>query len=234
MYAKDIMTKNVVTATPEVPVSEVAGLLVNSRISAVPVVDPDNRVVGIVSEGDLMRRPESGTEPRHSWWLSFFETAEERAYEYARTHSLTAGDVMTRDVVSVTDDTPVGDIAQLLEERKIKRVPVTQDGKLVGIVSRANLLHALATRPAATERPTSGEQSLREDILEVLNREFGRTDHFINIVVNGGVAHLWGMVESVAEKKAIRIAVETVAGPEAVVDHISVLSPNMRSLIWVE
>ena len=146
MKAKDVMTTEVVYADPESSVRAIARTLLKHRISGVPVADHDGRVIGIVSEGDLMRRPESETVRPRSWWLELMETPEDRASQYLKSHGLTARDVMTREPITVAEDTPLEEIAMLLEQKAIKRVPVLRDGKLVGIVSRADLLHGLVAR----------------------------------------------------------------------------------------
>jgi CBS domain-containing protein len=149
MKARDIMRCEVATVGPATPVTEIARLLLERRISGVPVVDAHGKVLGIVSEGDLLRRAETGTEIRRSWWLRLLADNAVLAGEYAKSHGRTAEEIMTRDVVTVTETTPVAEIAALLERRDVKRVPVVHRGKIVGIISRANLLHALA----ATEVP---------------------------------------------------------------------------------
>jgi CBS domain-containing protein len=145
MKAADVMVSNVISVGPQASVQEVADLLLRNRISAAPVIGPEGELVGIVSEGDLMRRPEVGTERRQSWWLSLLTSSEAMASDYIKSHSRKVVDVMTRRVVTATPDTPVGDIATLLEKHGIKRVPIVAEGKVVGIVSRANLLQALAS-----------------------------------------------------------------------------------------
>ena len=128
MQAKDVMTPNVVTVTPDASVKDIAELLLERQISALPVVDAEQKIVGIVSEGDLLRRPETGTERRRSWWLSLFSSSEERAADYVKGHGRRAEEVMTRNVVTVEEDTPLNKIAELLERRRIKRVPVVVGG----------------------------------------------------------------------------------------------------------
>ena len=235
MQAKDIMTTTVVTVSPDTTVSAIAKKLIESRVSAVPVVDGDGWVVGIVSEGDLMRRPETGTEPHHSWWLRLIETPEEHASEYVKSHGLCADDVMTRDVITVAQDTPVGEIAQLLEERKIKRVPVVENDKLVGMVSRANLLHGLATPATSRNREiVEDDRTIRAAIISELEQGVSARMEFINLTVTNGVVHVWGIAESPEERKAIRVAIENAPGVRNVEDHMGVLSPNTRALMWAE
>jgi CBS domain-containing protein len=164
VQAKDVMTAKVVSVTPDTPVEQIARLLLEQRISGVPVTDASGRILGIVTEGDLMRRPDLQTERRRPWWLRIVADERTRAEEYTKTHGSRAADVMTRNVVTVTEETTVGEIARLLERHHIKRVPVVREGKLVGIVSRANLIQGLAARrdragPAA--RRTTGPSATR-------------------------------------------------------------------------
>ena len=159
MRAIDIMTSEVITVGEEASVQRVAQLLAERGISAVPVVDGENRVIGMVSEGDLLHRTETGTERRRSWWLDMMSSTNKLAGDYIKSHSGKVKDVMTRDVIGVVDTTPVADIAVLLETNRVKRVPVVRDGKLVGVVSRANLVRALAMtvdeQPSGTEPTTA-------------------------------------------------------------------------------
>ncbi len=153
MQAKDVMTSPVVTVGPDASVTDVARLLLERHISAAPVVDGSGTLLGVVSEGDLMRRPEAGTERRPSWWLTLISEPQDEAREYLKSHGLHARDVMTRHVLTVEEDASLQDIATLLEKHRIKRVPVMRAGKVVGIVSRANLLQALVaqSRPPAPQ-----------------------------------------------------------------------------------
>jgi CBS domain-containing protein len=144
MRAIDVMTSEVISVDENASVAAVASLLAEREISGVPVVDSANRVIGMVSEGDLLHRAETGTERRRSWWLEMMASTNKLAGEYVKAHGRTVKDVMTRAVISVAEATPIADIALLLETNGIKRVPVVRDGKLVGIVSRANLVQALA------------------------------------------------------------------------------------------
>lgn len=232
MQAKHVMTTAVVVGRPDTAVREVAKVMLERRISGVPVMDEAGRVLGMVSESDLMRRPESGTERHPSWWLSLLASPEEKAMAYIKSHGGRAGDVMTRSVVSVKEETSLEEIAELLEKHRIKRVPVLRDGKLVGIVSRADLLHGLVARQAAPQS-TADDQAIKENVTAAVS-EAGVNPAFLSIVASGGVVHLWGAVESDAEKKAARIAAESVAGIESVRDEIGVLPPSVRAVMWAE
>lgn len=164
MRARDVMTTDVVTVDLDTSVREIARLLLARRISAVPVVAADGRLAGIVSEGDLVRRPELGTEARPSWWLMLFAGSEDLAQSYRKAHGRRAADVMTHDVVTVAEDAPVSEIARLLEERRFKRVPVIRDGRVVGVVSRADLVRGLAVQRAPTAVPAD-DNAIRERCL---------------------------------------------------------------------
>jgi len=219
MKAKDVMTTKVATVGPDMPVNAIAALLLERHISAVPVIDDDRRILGIVSEGDLMRRGE--TERRPSWWLAAFSNAEELAREFTKTRGIRAKDVMTREVLTVTEETPIATIAELLEKRRIKRVPVVRDGRIVGIVSRADLLRALAVQDIKPMVPvTQDDRVIRDQLLAVLKREPWADTHLLNILVSDGVVHLWGLVGSDAEQKALRVAAETIPGVRGVEDHL--------------
>jgi CBS domain-containing protein len=231
MLAKDIMTTKVITIAPNLRVEQIAQLLMSCNISGVPVVDAEDRLIGLVSEGDLVRRPESGTERHRSWWLNLLVGPEGRAREFIKTHGRRAGDVMTREVVTVTADTPVGEIAEILERRRIKRVPVVEDGKIVGIVSRANLLHGLAThKDRISIAPSPDDRAIRERVQALVAREDWITHGSLNVLVADGVAELWGWVDSEDERKALMTAVGEVDGVRAVNDHLGSLPPAMRGI----
>jgi CBS-domain-containing membrane protein len=229
MVAKDIMTTGVVTITPETPVSEIARLLLAHRISATPVVDADGRLRGIVSEGDLMRRRETGTERPRSWWLELFGGAGDLARDYVKTHGQRAADVMTTSVVTVEEDTSLAEIARLLEERRIKRVPVLRDGRVVGIVSRADLLRGLASRTPAHPPVSEDDRTLRAGVLRELEAAGVVPLAYVNVVVTDGVVHLWGLVEDEEQRRACLVAAQSVPGVRAVEDHLGWVPPYVRS-----
>ncbi len=230
MLAKDIMTPNVITIAPSLGVEQIAQLLLSRNISGVPVVDADDRLIGLVSEGDLLRRHEGGTERQRSWWLNLLASPEERAREFVKTHGRTAEDVMTRDVMTVTADTPVGEIARILERRRIKRVPVVEDGKIVGIVSRANLLHGLAThKEQISVTPSTDDRAIREQVQALVKRADWITHGSFNVMVSDGVVELWGWVDSEDERKALLTAVGELDGVTEVVDHLGSVAPYLRS-----
>ncbi len=234
MKASDVMSRTVATVSPETTVREVAELLLNRHISAVPVVDGAGTVVGIVSEGDLIRRQETGTDKHPSWWLRLLTSTEDQARDYVKSHGRAASDVMTTDIVTVEPGTEIDQIATLLERHRIKRVPVCDGGKLVGIVSRADLIRGLAAHPATLPAPSGDDGALRDTIVAAIRDETGVRPEFINVIVTGGTVHLWGAVNSEEEKKAVRIAAEGIAGAGNVVDHVGVLSSAVRAAMWGE
>ncbi len=230
MLARDIMTTNVITITPSLSVEQIAQLLLSCSISGVPVVDAEDRLIGVVSEGDLLRRRESGTERHRSWWLNLLAGPEGRAREFVKTHGHRAEDVMTREVVTITADTPVGEIAEILEKRHIKRVPVVEDGKIIGIVSRANLLHGLATHKARISiTPSPDDRAIREQVQALVAKEDWITHGSLNVLVADGVVELWGWVDSEDERKALMTAVGEMDGVKEIVDHLGSVPPYMRS-----
>jgi CBS domain-containing protein len=220
MKAADVMVTNVITVGPTACVQDVAQILLENHISAVPVVKADGTIVGIVSEGDLMRRAETGTLRRRSWWLAALIGREGLAAEYIKEHSRKVADIMTRDVVTVEPDTPLAEVAAILEKNRIKRVPVVKNGKIVGIVSRANLLQALASMRKQIEGITPSDSIIRERVIEKLKAEPWARPSLINVIVQNGTVDLWGVVDSQTEKKAVRVAAEITPGVTAVNDNL--------------
>ena len=223
MKASDIMVSDVITVGPDSTIQEVAEILVNSRISGLPVLDEHGRLVGIVSEGDLLRRAESGTEHERSWWLKLLMDREKLAAEFIKEHGRRVRDVMTHDVITVSPETPAAEVAGLLERNRIKRVPVVEHGRVVGIISRANLVQALAgmRKTIAAERPVS-DSELRETVLARLRAEPWAKTALINVTVNGGAVDLWGIVDSEAERQALRVAIEVTPGVRDVTNNVVV------------
>jgi CBS-domain-containing membrane protein len=223
MKAADVMATSVITVRPDTPVAKIAEVLLANRISAVPVVNDKDVLVGIVSEGDLIHRVEAGTERHRSWWLELLTGKEILAQEFVKSHARKAADVMTRTVVSVQPDAPLGDIASLLEKHRIKRVPVVVNGKIVGIVSRANLVQALVTLEHAKKSDALvDDQTLHGNIVEQLRSKSWVDPSTISVVVNNGAVELWGIVDSETEKDAIRVAVEVIPGVRQVSNKLVV------------
>lgn len=229
MQARDVMTTQVVTVTPDTDVVEIAKRLLESGISGVPVVERDGRIVGIVSEGDLMRRSESDTERRSSWWLSLLVLPEQKASEYVKIHGRHAADVMTRRVITVNDDASLREVAEILEKHRIKRVPVVRSDKLVGVVSRANLLHGLVAQQSGAS-PSVDDWKIKTAVEKGL-ADAGVRAQLLNVVVSGGVVHVWGVVVTRKEQAAAQVAAENAPGVKEVRVNIDVLPFYMRPFV---
>lgn len=227
MLAADVMTQNVITVSPDSEVREIASLLLEHGISAVPVVDDGGKVLGIVSEGDLMRRVENDTARRKSWWLKLF--AGHDAADYVKSHGRRAHEIMTKDPITIAGDMPLHKISRLLEKHHIKRVPVVQEGKLVGIVSRSNLLRGFSV--TATEASvTADDREIREAILKEIDDNTGVLVDRINVMVSEGKVQLWGLVENHQEKMAVQVAAENAAGVKEVDNNLGFLPRGVGSL----
>jgi len=223
MKAADVMVANVITVGPDASVQDVADILLTNRISAVPVVGTKGELIGIISEGDLIRRAETDTERRRSWWLELLIGSNSLAAEYVKSHACKVADVMTRTVVTAAPETPLRDIAALLEKNRIKRVPIVRNRKVVGIVSRANLVQALASRRKETEaQPAVDDTAIREEVMARLDAESWTRFTPLNVVVHEGTVDLWGIVDSETTKQAVRVAAEVTPGVRAINDNLVV------------
>jgi CBS domain-containing protein len=222
MKAPNVMGTHVITVGPDQDVRTAAKLLVKHRISAVPVVDPQGgKLLGIISEGDLIRRAETGTDRPHSWFLDIFTSPQELAEDFVRSHARKVKDVMTREIVTASPDTSLRQIATLMEKHGIKRVPIVGNGQLVGIVSRANLVQALASHSKGIVEFDATDQQLREAVVANLSKQPGSTA-LVNVIAEGGVVSLFGFVTNEDERKAIRVAAEVTPGVRAVNDNLHI------------
>lgn len=227
MKVRDIMSTKVVTVSPSTSVRDIAGLMVERHVSGLPVLNDNGTLVGMVSEGDLLRRPEIGTQKHRRRWVSFFSGVDEQAREFTKSHALRAGDVMTEQVIHVSEETPLGEVVGLMEKHNIKRLPVLSDGKLVGIVSRADLLRALAARQAdPLPPPAKCDATIRAAMNDVLKNEEWAMSAMVNVIVSEGVVHLWGVIDSGDQRQALRVAAENIPGVTAVEEHLSFSLPT--------
>jgi CBS domain-containing protein len=222
MKALDVMVRDVVTAKPDTTVAEAVRLLADHDVSALPVVDDDDNVVGIISEADLLHREEIGTQKGRPRWLEAITPSSTLAGEFAKSHGLRVAEVMSTDIISAAEDTPVSEIATMLERHRIKRVPILRGGKLVGIVSRSNLVQALASaRASAADSPgADADRKIRMDVLAWLGEQDWTDFGERNVIVSGGVVHLWGLVGSPQEHKALIALAEGVPGVVGVSDEM--------------
>ncbi len=222
MKAADMMTSPVVTIGPEATVRDAAWTMLTNRISAVPVLDGRGRLVGILSEGDLLRRAETGTQRRRSWWGMFGVGSEELAAEFVKSHGRKVADVMSRNVITADEDASAPEIARLMETHGIKRVPIVADGKVVGIVSRADFLTALAGVQHTAPDADRDDAKLRAAIIARLGRMPWIQPSIVNVAVCDGSVELTGLADSEAQRRAVRIVVETTPGVRAVQDNMRV------------
>jgi CBS domain-containing protein len=217
MKASEVMEPEVLSVGPETKVSDVAKALLSRRISAVPVVE-NGKLVGIVSEGDLIRRVETDTDRHRSWWVELLISSEKLATEYVKSHARFAGEVMTRKVVTAEENTSLSDVAKLFENHNIKRVPIVRGSKVVGIVSRADLLRVLADLHEKSEPTPNDDDGIRDEIIRRLKAEHWYSSAQVEIGVRHGVAKLDGLVMTHEQQAAIRVVAENTPGVRSVND----------------
>jgi len=225
MKVADIMVKKVISVGPDATVREVASLMLERRISGVPVVNDARRVLGVVSEGDLIRRPEIETDRAKAGWLRLFLSDEDRAREFVKSHGRRAREVMTQPAICVAPDTQLAVVVQLMERHRIKRLPVLEHDRLAGLVTRADLLRALVARQAAAPVELNDEE-LRRRIVSMLRGEDWAASAVVHIQVESGVAQLWGTVESEEQREAFLVAVRGVPGVKDVQPHLGRALPG--------
>jgi CBS domain-containing protein len=221
MKVKDVMTSPVVSIEPESAVLEAVRIMLQRHISGLPVVDKEGRLVGIVTEGDFLRRAETGTQRRRPRWLEYLVGAGRLADEYTRTHGRKVHEIMTAGALTVTEDTPLDQVVRLMEKRRIKRLPVMRGNAVVGIVSRANLVHALAGLAGEVKPAAASDQAIRDRIVAELAGQSWAPTALINVIVRGGVVELWGAITDERERAAIMVAAENAPGVKGVNDHLA-------------
>lgn len=225
MQTAEIMTRDPITIGPDAAVRDAIGLMLEHRVSGLPVVDADRRLVGILTEGDLLRRGETGTERQRRPWLAFLLGPGRLAEDYVKTHGRRVADIMTREVVAIDPGTPVAEVVELMERRRIKRLPVLAGGVLTGIVSRADLMAVLARILDREPAFPAGDDAIRARVLAELERAGGWAPRSgIAVTVNNGIVELNGAIFSEKERAALRVAAENAPGVKRVEDR----------LVWVE
>src|SRR5215470_7445662 len=219
MRAHQIMTRSVVTVTPETSIVDAANLMLQRHVSGLPVVDAAGRLVGIVSEGDFIRRSEIGTQRKRGRWLKFILGPGTAASDFVQEHGRRVEEVMTRDPLTITEDTALAEIVDLMEKNNVKRLPVVCDDKLVGIVSRANLLQAVASLARQVPDPTADDDHIRNRVMDALEKNewcpFG-----LSVLVRGGIVHLSGVITDERSRQASIVAAENIEGVKKVHDHL--------------
>lgn len=225
MKVRDVMTQPVVSVDAEAPISLAIRLMLQKKISGLPVVDACGNLLGVVTEGDFLRRAETGTEHHQPRWLEFLMGPGPLARDYVKAHGRKVSEVMTRDVKTVDEHTQLKDVVALMERHRIKRVPVLRGKKLVGIVTRANLLRALVSYLHPASAPASGDAAIRERILQELNTERWAPVATIDAIVRQGVVTLSGFVLDQRQREAVKVLVENIPGVKAVHDDLVWIDP---------
>lgn len=224
MKVSDIMTPHVLSVPPEESVVTAAQLMLEKRISGLPVIDAGGKLVGIVTEGDFLRRAETGTRRQRPRWIEFFMGPGRLADEYVRLSGRKVGDVMTGEVQTVAPDASLEQIVRLMERHRIKRVPVVHDGKVVGIVTRANLLRAVASFAGQIAPLAPEDAAIRDQLLASLKDQPWAPVTAVHVTVRNGVVQLSGVITDERQRQALRVAAENVPGVKNVEDDI----------VWVE
>jgi CBS domain-containing protein len=231
MIVDDVMTRHVLSVPPDATVEEAAETMLHHGISGLFVVDAKGDLAGVVTEGDLLRRDELGTERHRPWWLRMLVSSGRQAADFTRTHGRKVSDIMTEDVISVAHDATLESVVDLMEQHRIKRVGVTRDGRVVGVVSRSDLLRALVGR-ARTDLPTAtDDRSVRAAILDALDKQSWAPMTTLNVTVSQGVVDLWGTITNDDERRAICVLAENTAGAKAVHDHLVYVEPYSGTVI---
>jgi CBS domain-containing protein len=220
MKVKDVMTSPVVSVEPDASIWQAVRIMLQRHISGLPVIDQHGRLVGIVSEGDFLRRAETGTQRRRPSWLELLVGPGRLADEYTRTHGRKVSEVMTPDPLTVREDTPLDEVVRTMEKRRIKRLPVVRGDHVVGIVTRANLVHALAGVARELTPIATSDQAIRKRLLKELASEPWAPVGLIDVSVRNGAVELWGTITEERERRALVAAAENVPGVKSVKEHL--------------
>ncbi len=231
MIAADVMTRQVLSVSPDATVEDAAQQMLTRGISGLFVVNETGDLVGIVTEGDLLRRDEIGTERHRPWWLRMFVSPGRQAADFTRTHGRRVSDVMTENVISVAHDSALEAVVALMEEHRIKRIAVTQNGRVAGVISRSDLLRALVGRSRTATPVAADDRTIREAILDGLENASWAPMTTVNAVVTDGVVDLWGTITDEKERRAINILAENVPGVKTVHDHMVFVEPYSGAII---
>jgi CBS domain-containing protein len=225
------MTPDVISADPDATVLQAARYMLQHHISGLPVIDKTGALVGILSEGDFLRRRETHTDRRPSRWLEFLMGPGKLAAEYTHTHGSKVSEVMTTKMHTISEDTPLEKIVEMMERYRIKRVPVLRGKKVVGIVTRANLMHAMVSLARGEPKAATSDAAIRQELLSELKSEKWALASMINVVVRGGVVELWGMIVDDRQREALIVAAENVRGVKEVKDHLTWVEPTSGVVI---
>ncbi len=219
MRAREIMTPQVITVGPDTSVVEAIDTMLRHHVSGLPVVDTEGRLVGIISEGDFIRRAETGTQHARGRWLRFLVGADKIAAEFVHEHGRKVGEIMTSHPLTVTEDTPLDAIAQIMESNGIKRLPVLQGSRLVGIVTRSDFLATLAGLAHSLPAPSADDDQIRSEVRVAMAKGPGRPCR-LHVTVRDGIVSLGGIVRKESARQASVVAAENVAGVRKVHDNL--------------
>lgn len=231
MKASDIMTTGVVSTKPECPLSEVLQMMLDRRISGLPVVNTSGKLVGVITEGDCLRRVETGTEIKRPLWREIFTGPEKLSQEYIHAHGRKVSEVMTPDPITVTEDTDVSEIIHLMEKNRIKRLPIMKADAVVGIVSRANVIRALAGLLRGA-KVNETDTKIRDNIIAEFRKLPWPANEFVDVKVKDSVVDLWGSFMAFRQDEAAVVAAENVAGVKEVRSHLSWVDPMSGMTIY--
>ncbi len=231
MLAADVMTRNVISIAPEATVEDAAKLMLARGISGLFVVDKAGDLAGVITEGDLLRRDELGTERHRPWWLRLLVSPSRQAEDFTRANARHVRDVMVQDVISVADDTALEAVVAVMEKNGIKRVPVTKEGRVVGVVSRSDLLRALVGRMRDAAPLDTSDTAVRTAILDALDHQSWAPMTTLNVTATAGVVDIWGTITSESERSAIRVIAENTPGVKQVHDHMVYVEPYTGTVV---
>jgi CBS domain-containing protein len=227
------MTRKVLAVSPDETVEHAANLMLRHGISGLFVVDATGTLVGVVTEGDLLRRDELGTERHRPWWLRVLVSPGKQALDFTRAHGRKVSDIMTPEVICVSTETPLEDVVETMEKQRIKRVAVTEGGHMVGVVARSDLLRALLTHEREKQPPKAqdDDRTIRTNILADLESASWAPLTTLNVTVASGVVDIWGTITNPDERRAICVMAENVPGVKTVHDHLVFVEPYTGTVI---
>jgi len=231
MNAEDVMTRHVISVDPDATVLQAARLMLQHHISGLPVVDKEGKLVGVLSEGDFLRRRETRTERKRSRWLEFLMGPGKMAAEYAHSHGSKVSEVMSTDVKSVSEQTPLEDIVELMERKRIKRVPVVSRGHLVGIITRSNLMRAMISLARTAPPVNKDDAAIRDRMLTEMQKQTWAPVAMVDVQVKDGVVELWGSIMDERQREALKVAAENIPGVKGVKDYLSWIEPMSGMVI---
>jgi CBS domain-containing protein len=231
MIVADVMTRNCITVAPDATVEDAVKLMLSRHISGLFVVGKEGDLAGVLTEGDLLRRDELGTQRHRPWWLRMLASPARQAQDFTQANGRHVRDVMTEDVLSISQDASLEDVVATMEKHRIKRLPVTADGRIVGVVSRSDLLRALIGRVRPVEPQDSDDRSIRIAILNTLEAQSWAPTTTLNVTVSDGVVDVWGTITNEQERHGIRVIAENTQGVKTVHDHLVYIEPYTGTVI---